>query len=131
MAAHNDLGQWGERTAQCYLLLHGYHILDLNWQVGHLEIDIVAEKLGFIIFVEVKTRNSAGFGSPLDAVDTKKMNNLFSASTAYLRWKHLNMPCQFDVISIIGNPDSYQLEHIHNAFDYISSNLLTAPHYHD
>ena len=55
MAIHNYIGSWGEMMAQRYLLLRDYHIRDVDWHCGHCDLDIVAEKLGFIIFVEVKT----------------------------------------------------------------------------
>ena len=54
MASHNILGQIGEEEACRYLIRKGYTLLDRNWRIGHLELDIIAEWYGEIIFVEVK-----------------------------------------------------------------------------
>ena len=58
MARHNELGLAGEEEACRYLMHRGYRLLDRNWRVGHLELDIVADYYGEIVFVEVKTRSS-------------------------------------------------------------------------
>ena len=76
MAFHNILGQIGEEEACRYLIRKGYTLLDRNWRVGHLEIDIIAEWYGEIIFVEVKTRSNEDFAPALTAVDEEKLQNL-------------------------------------------------------
>jgi len=118
MYDHNELGKWGEEIAQKHLLLQGYHIYETNWRCGHHEIDIIAEKLGYIIFFEVKTRQNLRFGTPEESIGTKKIRYLISAANAYMRFNQLDMPCQFDVISIVGSPnEGYHIQHIKQAFD--------------
>ncbi len=55
MARHNLLGVRGEEAAARFLMFRDYSILEQNWRVGHLEVDIIAQKRGLLIFVEVKT----------------------------------------------------------------------------
>ena len=117
MASHNELGKWGEHQAQRYLLLHGYHILDVDWHLGHRDLDIVAEKLGFIIFVEVKTRSKDQFMAPEEAVNKEKIRNLLTSANAYLNKYKIDKPCQFDIIAIVGNPENFHIEHHKDAFD--------------
>ncbi|MBQ8099496.1 MAG: YraN family protein [Bacteroidaceae bacterium] len=117
MAQHNDTGRWGESMAQRYLLLHDYHIRHVGWHAGHCEIDIVAEKLGYLIFVEVKTRSNDRFALPESAVDRTKMQHLLRAARNYVAFYHLEMPHQFDIISIVGTPDAYRVTHFKDAFD--------------
>lgn len=117
MASHNELGKWGEHQAQRYLLLHGYHILDVDWHLGHRDLDIVAEKLGFIIFVEVKTRSTDQFMTPEEAVNKEKIRNLLTSANAYLNKYKIDKPCQFDIIAIVGNPENFHIEHHKDAFD--------------
>lgn len=117
MAAHNEVGRWGENTARRYLLLHGYHILDVDWHWGHRDIDVVTEKLGFIIFVEVKTRTTDTYMDPKDAVDTEKIRNLLAAGNAYMNLNRIDMPCQFDILTIVGDKEHYKIEHLKEAFD--------------
>ena len=68
MAAHNELGKEGELLAANHLQSEGYVIRHRNWRCGHKELDIVAEKDGTLVFVEVKTRKDVLFGLPEDAV---------------------------------------------------------------
>ncbi|MGV3508061.1 MAG: YraN family protein, partial [Sphingobacteriaceae bacterium] len=66
MATHNLLGQRGEAIAKSYLETNDYEILDENWCHGKAEVDLIAYRDKRIIFVEVKTRTSTGFGQPED-----------------------------------------------------------------
>ena len=115
MAAHNDLGRWGEMIARRFLILHDYNIRSFDWRDGHHELDIVAEKLGFLIFVEVKTRSSDRFGQPEEAIDRDKVRYLKMAADAYMMREKVDMPCRFDVISIVREGDAYRLRHIKDA----------------
>ena len=115
MAAHNELGRWGEMIARRFLILHDYNIRSFDWRDGHHELDIVAEKLGFLIFVEVKTRSSDRFGKPEEAIDRDKVRYLKLAANAYMAREKVDMPCRFDVISIVTEGDSYRLRHIKDA----------------
>jgi putative endonuclease len=75
--AHNDeLGIWGETVAAEYLVTEGYAIIDRRWRCARGEIDLVAERLGHIVFVEVKTRRTLSFGHPLEAITPAKFSRL-------------------------------------------------------
>ena len=80
MAKHNELGRLGERVAARFLLMNGYSIIASDWRYGHKDIDLVCNKDGTTVFVEVKTRATDNFGTPEDAVDYRKMRNLVSAA---------------------------------------------------
>lgn len=116
MAKHIVLGKTGEQIAAEYLLAHGYDIRETNWRCGRLEIDIVATRGTTLVIVEVKTRRTEAFGMPEDAVDNRKIRNLILAADAYIRMTDLPFEIQFDIISILCNSDSYEIEHIENAF---------------
>lgn len=115
MAEHNDTGQWGENVARNYLVSKGYGIVDTNYRSGHNEIDIIATIGTKIVFVEVKTRKDR-FGDPLEAIDRRKMSRLSSAANAFVRNYNLPFSPQFDVITVIGNPNNYEIEHYEDAF---------------
>ncbi len=117
MATHNDLGKFGEKQAEEYLISKGYKIRHTNWQYGKYELDIVTEKGDEIIIVEVKTRSTDYFGRPSEAVNRSKMQRTVQAADHYIRVHDLNLYARFDIISIVTAYDgSYQLEHIENAF---------------
>lgn len=110
---HLQMGNWGEGLAEAYLREKGYIILERDWHSGHRDIDIVAQKDDCIVFVEVKTRRTAAFGSPVLSVDYKKQRNMLRAINHYIHYRNLNLPWRFDVVSIVGIPNGQPVvEHI-------------------
>ena len=112
----HELGKTGEDLAVAYLQGKGYQILERNWRSGHKEIDIIAQKEGVLVAVEVKTRKSDAFGEPEVAVRSEKRQKLIRAADAYVRYKNLNVDVRFDIISIILNEEEQRLEHIEDAW---------------
>lgn len=115
MAQHNTTGNWGETIACEKLIVDGYAICERNFRIGHYEIDIIAMKGNRIIFVEVKTRTSTT-SDPLDAIDNKKILRMVRAANSYITTFNIRHEPQFDIITIVGTPDNYTLEHIPDAF---------------
>ena len=64
MAAHNELGKWGEEKAAQYLIKKGYQILKRDWKTRHRDLDIVALDEDELVIVEVKTRRNQLFTKP-------------------------------------------------------------------
>lgn len=115
MARHNTLGLWGENVTAEYLVTKGYAIVERNWRMDHFEIDIVATKGPRIIFVEVKTRSTDEY-DPLEAVDVKKKARMVASANAYIRARNVPHEVQYDIVTVIGEPHDYQLDHIEDAF---------------
>ena len=118
MAQHNEVVQWGEQTAALHLMHQDYQILERNWRFRHLEIDIIAEYLGEIVFVEVKTRSGGDFREARAAVHYDKRRHIMDAAQVYLRQNRLDNIWRYDVITIIGNAAHYRLRHEQRAFDW-------------
>lgn len=116
MAAHNILGNEGEEEAVKYLIDNGYTIRSRNWRLGHKEIDIVAEKEGELIVVEVKTRKNILFAAPQDAVDKQKIRRTVLAADAYIKFFQIDLPVRFDIITVVGGMGHFTIEHIVEAF---------------
>ena len=116
MAEHNELGDLGEKRAQEYLLSKGYIIKHCNWRCGNLELDIVAEKDGWLVIVEVKTRSTETFEHPSDAITNKKIRNIVNAAHEYILQYDWQGETRFDIISVIPHGESFYLEHIEDAF---------------
>ncbi|MBE6020599.1 MAG: YraN family protein [Clostridiales bacterium] len=77
-------GKWGEDKAEAFLKKKGYSIIERNYRCRWGEIDIIAERDGTIHFVEVKTRTSDRFGSPLEAVTHEKMHHIMRTAQYYI-----------------------------------------------
>lgn len=102
MAAHNELGKWGEDTAAEFVEKQGYEILERDWKSGHHDLDIIAKDKGTLVIIEVKTRRNRLFGDPEEAIDYKKRQSLQSAINHYVKSHHIKAPVRFDIISIVG-----------------------------
>ena len=114
MAAHNELGKWGEDLAVAYLQGKDYMIIERDWKSGRRDIDIIAkDESGAIVFVEVKTRRNRVFGEPEEAIDYRKMQSLQQAINHYIKYHRINSEVRFDIISIIGTIGSEpEINHI-------------------
>lgn len=115
MAQHNETGQWGEELACEKLITDGYAICQRNFRIGHYELDIIAMKGNRIVFVEVKTRSNPD-SDPIEAIDNKKIMRMVRAANTYVTTFDIPHEVQFDIITIVGTPDNYTLEHIPDAF---------------
>lgn len=116
MAKHNDLGHAGEQVAQNYLKQHGYTILATNWCSGKNELDIVAEKDDMLVVVEVKSRSTATFEHPKDAITNAKIRRIVQATNDFIEIRNIDKEVRFDVVAVLPNGNGYSVEHIEDAF---------------
>ena len=95
------LGASGEDFAAAWYAERGYRVLDRNWRCNDGEIDLVLGARRTIVFCEVKTRRSAAFGAPFEAVTFAKQRRLRRLA---LRWleehPHRRADLRFDVASV-------------------------------
>jgi len=116
MADHNELGMQGERIARDFLIQKGYKILEKNYRFRHLEVDIIAEHQGYLVVVEVKTRNSDFMAGPEITVTKQKQRAIVKVANAYIDDKNIDPETRFDIISIILNENQKKIEHFCDAF---------------
>jgi len=118
------IGDRGESIAADHLKAKGYTIMDANYRFERNEVDLVCfdpearKGRGELVFVEVKTRSSLGFGLPEEAVDEEKQSRIIRVAKAYLYERNLEgSPSRFDVVAIVLNQDeSPQVTHYTDAF---------------
>lgn len=114
MHSRTPLGKIGENIAAGYLQKNGYRIIERNYYKRAGEIDIIAIDKDTLVFVEVKTRNSVDFGSPLEAITPWKLRSLIKTAQ-YYKMTHRNVPdlLRIDAVSInissSGEVDEIQL----------------------
>jgi putative endonuclease len=116
MSGHNQkIGSWGESVTAKYLEEHGYKVLARNVRTPYGEIDIIAQKDGFTIFVEVKTRTSRSLGPPEISVTPRKQEHMVAAAEHYASEHDINH-WQIDVIAVEGRPGKQpEFTHFENA----------------
>jgi putative endonuclease len=116
----SGIGSLAEEIAACFLRMRGYSVLERNYRFLRKEIDVVAEKGGRLVFVEVKFRGSVARGLPREAVDARKMRHIVLAARGYLSERRReSSPCRFDVIEVrLGRGGTaLVVEHVAGAFD--------------
>lgn len=111
------LGKAGENLAVGELERLGYVILDRRYRTRHGEIDIIARDGRTTVFVEVKARTTAEFGTAAEAVTTQKQRRLWSMAVDYLaRHRLLEQPCRFDVVAVDGRGPTAAITVYRSAF---------------
>lgn len=114
----NEKGNTGENIACSYLEKNGYTIKERNYHSAYGEIDIVAEKDGFIVFVEVKRRKKNSRVGGFEAVSKSKQKKIIMTSALYLQENDNDLQPRYDVISVEEHrEDEFSVHHIENAFD--------------
>lgn len=97
------LGAEKETEVCAYLQGKGYEILERNFYSRHGEIDLIARKEEYLVFIEVKYRSGTAFGTPEAAVTSAKQRHLRAAAEYYLYKNHLSFsqPMRFDVVGVL------------------------------
>lgn len=108
------IGDFGEDAACRFLKQNGYDIIGRNYCTRYGEIDIIAEKGEYIVFVEVKTRKNAVYGLPSEFVGTLKRERIIKSAYQYLDGR--DAAVRFDVIEVIYRQKTAYIRHIENAF---------------
>lgn len=112
------VGQRGEDLAYDLLKKKGYKVLERNFKSPLGEIDIIAREGKTLVFIEVKTRLSADFGTAKWAVGPKKQRKLSMVALDYLKRHSLSdQPARFDVVAIDLYQGQEKIELFRNAFD--------------
>lgn len=110
---NRQVGNAGEDLACRYLEKQGYKILERNKHYSRFcEIDIIAEFKNTVVFVEVKTRKSDNFGTPFEAINKTKYDNIKKGVQYYLSENKVKN-YRIDVIGITLKPE-IKIEHLKN-----------------
>lgn len=120
MFVTDPIGIIGETEAAKMLEAKGFKILEHNWRMGHLEVDLIAASKTEIVFAEVKARTST-FGNrmPEEYVDEDKKRRMTAAANAYIKYHKIEKTPRFDIIGLIVHPQTGEITyrgHLENAF---------------
>ena len=118
-----EVGKLGEKAAQKFLKKRGYRIRETGFRCPHGEIDIIAQKKDYLVFVEVRTKISLDFGTPEESITRAKKEKLIALALTYTS-THQKLPSlwRIDVVAIElddkGKPKRIEL--IENAIEQVS-----------
>ena len=102
MRAKDAVGRYGEDVAVRHLQAAGLTVLARNWRCPVGEIDVVATEGTTLVVCEVKTRSSAAYGMPAEAITHRKAAKLRELALCWLReHPHSRGDVRFDVVSVL------------------------------
>ncbi|MFI5491072.1 YraN family protein [Actinoplanes sp. NPDC051859] len=112
------VGAYGERLAERHLSEQGLIVLARNWRCPDGEIDLILRDGDDIVFCEVKTRRSATYGTPTEAINRTKVHRLRKLAARWLAHSTIHpREVRFDVIAITPQPKGApHLDHLRAAF---------------
>lgn len=111
------LGRDAERLVLARYLAAGYREVGRNVRCGALEIDLVVERAGCLVFCEVKSRRSTAAGHPAEHVDARKRARVRRAAAIFLSSSGLSYrTCRFDVACVLGGGSERRVELYADAF---------------
>lgn len=94
-------GAAGEVLAARFLREKGYTVVSSNFRCRQGEIDIIATRGDYIVFVEVKTRQEDAMYAPREAVTAAKQRRLLQTAAIYLSRFPADLQPRFDVVEVI------------------------------
>jgi putative endonuclease len=100
-----ELGRAGERAAADLLRSRGYQVVGAGFLARRGELDLVCRRGKELVVVEVKTRTSDAFGTPLEAVGQRKRRALMAAAAEYRALAEWRGPIRFAVVGVMVQPD--------------------------
>ena len=120
MSRKHKIGAEGERRARRYLRRKGYVIRETNWSTVYGELDIIAEKDGALVFVEVKARRGQDTEAALAGITAAKRERMIKAVYQYLDHCELDWesPLRIDVIAVALDGSGATIAHVEDAFDW-------------
>ena len=102
--ADKALGRRGEDLAHRFLRRQGFVIVARNYRLaaGDAEADLIAWEDQYLVFVEVKSRESEEYGPPERAIGEEKQRHLLRVAREYARktdtsWDRV----RFDVVTVV------------------------------
>lgn len=97
-----QLGAAGEALAARWYEGEGYEVLARNWRCREGELDLVLGRGPLVVFCEVKTRRTAAYGVPAEAVTIAKQRRIRVLATRWLRESGVHaQTLRFDVAAVL------------------------------
>ena len=115
-----EVGKLGEKAARKFLKKRGYRIRETGFRCPRGEIDIIAQRKDYLVFVEVRTKSSLDFGTPEESITQAKKEKLVALALTYTSThQNLSPLWRIDVVAIEldDKGKTQRIEHIENAVE--------------
>jgi putative endonuclease len=116
-SAHLQLGKAGEKAAAELLRSRGYEVVGAGFLARRGELDLICRRGRELVVVEVKTRSSDAFGTPFEAVGSRKRRALMAAVAEYRALAEWRGPIRYAVVGITVKSDGgFDMELLEDPF---------------
>ncbi len=118
MEIRKQLGNDAESIAQHYLEQKGYRLVQANFQCRMGEVDLIMQKGNLLVFVEVRSRSSQTYGTPVETVNRTKQEKI-RKTAAYFLYRNPKFEtcyCRFDVVSVLWKNGTAKVSWLEDAF---------------
>jgi putative endonuclease len=105
-------GKEGEARAERFLVTKGFEIVARNYRYKRSEIDLIVKKDDWLVFVEVRMRNSSAFGYPEQTISAAKQKKVMEGAAQYLDESNWKGNVRYDVVAITKK----EITHFEDAF---------------
>lgn len=112
-----ETGAIGENLAAEFLIEKGFRVVARNFRCRKAEIDLIVQRDNWLIFVEVKTRNSNAWGEPESFVSSLQRKLIYDAAEEYIFRKDWQGHIRFDIVSVKPGPHP-EIVHFEDAISY-------------
>lgn len=112
-------GQMGENFACDLLTRQGAVVLARNYHSRWGEVDVIARKGRYLLFVEVKTRSARTMAPPQAAVTAGKQRKILRTAMQFMTSHPSELQPRFDVLALTTDPFTgavTRYNYIENAF---------------
>ena len=111
------IGDAGEQLALNYLEKKGLKLISRNFRQRGGEIDLIMQDNLALVFIEVRLRKSARFGSAEESVTLQKQRRLIQTAQYYLQINTQKYALyRFDVIGIRPDNNDLNINWVKDAF---------------
>lgn len=94
-------GRRAEILARGFLESRGLSFRAANAATPRGEVDLVMDDGDTLVFVEVRQRSSAAYGTPAETVTSAKQRRIAQAALAYVKENGLTRrPLRFDIVAV-------------------------------
>jgi putative endonuclease len=109
-------GQLAENRALAFLEAKGLKMVERNYRCRYGEIDLIMEEGPVLVFVEVRFRANARYGTAVETVDRRKQAKLMTTAASYLKASRRKQPTRFDVAALSPDSTGIAVTWVKNAF---------------
>ncbi|MFI5034494.1 MAG: YraN family protein, partial [Reyranellales bacterium] len=112
-----ELGRAGEKAAADLLKRRGYEVVGSGFRARRGELDLICRRGSDLVVVEVKTRTDDAFGTPAEAVGSRKRRALMAAAAEYRALAEWRGAIRFAVVGLtVSVGGKFEAELIEDAF---------------